>query len=138
MALSACSAFVAPTDEGASSGTASSAPVAASSAGIEGDASSAASLATEARVVRIEATNWAFTPNVITAKVGEKVTVQLVSFSGIHGIAVPELGIDAKSEQEGQTVTFDLPTSKAGTFPFRCNVLCGEGHKNMTGTIVIE
>lgn len=91
----------------------------------------------EARVIRVEASNWAFTPSTITAKVGEKVTVTFVGIAGHHGVAVPDLGIDVKFD-EGQTATVDLPTDTAGTFPFRCNVFCGEGHREMTGTIVIE
>ena len=99
--------------------------------------SAASSVQGEARVIRIEASNWKFTPSTINAKVGEKVQIEMVNVSGMHGIAVPELGIDVKAD-EGQTVTVDLPTDKAGTFPFKCNVFCGEGHREMTGTIVIE
>jgi len=117
--LSACGqAKPTATDEGASS-------------------SSVVSAASDARIIRVEATNWAFTPSTIKAKVGEKVKIEMVNVSGTHGIAVPELGIDVQAE-EGQTVTVDLPTDKAGTFPFRCNVFCGEGHREMTGEIVIE
>ncbi|MDO8468414.1 MAG: cupredoxin domain-containing protein [Candidatus Peribacter sp.] len=99
--------------------------------------SAASSVQGEARVIRVEASNWAFTPSVITAKVGEKVKLEFVGVSGNHGIGVPDLGLDVKFN-EGQTVTADLPTDKAGSFPFKCNVLCGEGHRDMTGTIVVE
>jgi len=128
--LSACGqASVAPTEQDASS----SSSVSVSSA----TASGASSVATEARVVRMEASNWDFTPSEVTAKVGEKIMLELVGVSGNHGIAIADLGIDVKFN-EGETVTVDLPTDKAGTFPFRCNVMCGEGHRDMTGTIVIE
>jgi len=131
--LSACSqANVGTTDQGTSSSASSSAVSVSSET-----ASGASSVAAEARVIRIEASNWAFTPSAITAKVGEKVTLEIVGVSGNHGIAVPDLGLDVKVD-EGQTVTVDLPTDKAGTFSFRCNVMCGEGHRDMTGSIVIE
>lgn len=99
--------------------------------------SSVVSAASDARIIRVEASNWTFTPSIITAKVGEKVKLEFVGVSGNHGIGVLDLGIDVKAD-EGQTVTVDLPTDKAGTFPFRCNVFCGEGHREMTGAIVIE
>ena len=113
------------TDGGAASSAASSEALAVSSP------------ASEARVVRVEVANWAFTPSLVTPKVGEQVKVEFVGVSGNHGIGVPDLGIDVKLD-EGQTAVVDLPTDKAGTFPFRCNVMCGEGHREMKGTIVIE
>lgn len=123
--LSACQAGAGTGTGGSSSSAALSSPSSVSSA----DA--------QARTIRVVATNWAFTPSTITAKVGEKVRLELVGESGNHGIGVPALGLDVKFN-EGQTVTVDLPTDKAGVYPFRCNVLCGEGHFDMMGTIIIE
>jgi len=67
---------------------------------------------------------------------GEKVQLKITNVSGVHGLLVQDLGIDLKLA-EGATGTVDLPTDKTGTFSFRCNTLCGEGHKDMTGTITI-
>ncbi len=104
----------------------------------EGASSSAVvSAASDARVIRVEATDWTFTPSTITAKVGEKVKLELVGVSGDHGIGVPALNLDVKFKA-GETVTVDLPTDKAGVYPFRCNVMCGDGHFDMLGSIVIE
>lgn len=126
--LSACGqANLGNTDQGSSSSSAVSAA----------SASEVSSAPSDARVIRVEASNWAFTPSTITAKVGEKVKLQLVGVSGNHGLGATDLGLDVKFN-EGETVTADLPTDKAGIFPFRCNVLCGEGHRAMTGAIVIE
>ena len=99
--------------------------------------SSEGAMMEDARVVRIEASNWEFTPSTVSAKVGEKVKLEFVGVDGNHGVAVADLGIDVNFD-EGETATVDLPTDTAGTFPFRCNVFCGEGHREMTGTIVIE
>ncbi len=130
--LSACGqATIGNTDQGSSSSAASSAEAVSSAT-----ASGSSSIAAQARVIRIEASNWTFTPSIITAKVGERVTLELVGVSGNHGIGIPDLGIDVKLNA-GETVTVDLPTEKAGTFPFRCNVMCGEGHREMTGSITI-
>ena len=91
----------------------------------------------EARIVNVDAENWTFTPNVITAKVGEKVVVHLSGKSGVHSFAIPDLGVNVPVAP-GQTVDVALPTDKAGTFSFRCAIPCGSGHKDMKGTIVIE
>lgn len=131
--LSACSA-VPSSDDGAGQSSSSSSASSISSVPT-GTGSSTSS--TEARIIEIQASNWTFTPSVITAKVGEKVQLKVTNVSGVHGILVKDLGIDLKLA-EGETGTVDLPTDKAGTFSFRCNIMCGEGHKDMTGTITIS
>ena len=88
------------------------------------------------RVITITASNWAFSPSSITVKKGEKVTLKLVGESGIHGLAIPGLGISQRIEV-GQTVSITLPTDTAGSQSFFCNIPCGSGHKSMMGTITI-
>jgi|GEM_PF-678952 len=88
------------------------------------------------RTIQINVENWAFNPTTITAKKGEKVQLQLVGDSGIHGFAVPGLGKNVRVEA-GKTVTITLPTDTAGSFEARCSIPCGSGHKDMTATILI-
>lgn len=88
------------------------------------------------RTVTVTTSNWAFSPAVISAKKGEKVQLKLVGGEGIHGFAVPELGLNVRVEA-GQTVTIDLPTDTAGTFGARCSIPCGEGHRDMQATVII-
>lgn len=89
------------------------------------------------RTIKMTAELWKFTPNVVTVKQGEKVTLEVTGVSGTHGLAIPELGINETIIQ-GKTVTIDVPTDKTGTFDFRCSIQCGSGHSEMTGKIVIE
>lgn len=93
--------------------------------------------APQGRVIPVTAELWKWTPNVIQAKKGEVVTLQVTGISGTHGFAVPALGID-KTVFMGKTVMIPLPTDKAGTFDFACSIQCGSGHNDMTGQIVIE
>ena len=97
----------------------------------------AASKASAIRTVIIHVSSFAFTPGVITAKQGEKVRVQLIGDSGIHGFAVPGLGINVRVEA-GQSVTVDLPTDLAGHFDVFCSIPCGPGHQSMKATVVIQ
>ena len=94
-------------------------------------------VATQPRVIAITTNTWVFTPNMITAKQGEKVTIQLTGIAGTHGFSSPELGISAMVTP-GQTISVTLPTDVAGTFKIFCNIPCGAGHKDMVGTIVIQ
>ncbi len=88
------------------------------------------------RVIALKTSNFTFSPNAITVKKGEKITLRLTGMEGNHGFAIEALGINT-SVPEGKTVDVPLPTDKAGTFGFRCSVLCGSGHTDMTGTITI-
>lgn len=99
--------------------------------------SSAASTVSAARTIEVDVASFQFTPSVITAKKGEKVQLKLVGVSGIHGFAVPDLGMN-ESVAAGDTVMVDLPTDTAGTFQAFCNVPCGPGHSDMKATIVIQ
>lgn len=107
--------------------------MAGSSVGI----ASSAPMTTEPRVIMMSAENWQFTPNVIHAKQGEKVTIHLSGLSGTHGFTAPGLNINT-SVVAGNSVEVTLPTEKTGTFQFFCSIPCGSGHKDMKGQIVIE
>ena len=89
-----------------------------------------------ARIITVATSNFVFTPNAITVKKGEKITLRLQGKEGMHGFGIPDLGINT-SVAEGKTVDVELPTDQTGTFSFRCTVPCGPGHKEMTGTITI-
>ena len=91
----------------------------------------------DARIIEMTATTWSFTPNTITAKKGEKIVVRLTNDQGVHSFGIKDLGINV-SIQPGETKDVEIPTDTAGTFAFRCMIPCGDGHKEMTGTIVIE
>ena len=89
------------------------------------------------RIVTVTAEDWSFTPATILVKKGEKIQLSIEGITGAHGYAIPELGINV-GVNPGETVLVDLPTDTAGEFAVRCSVPCGSGHRDMTGTIVIE
>lgn len=88
-------------------------------------------------VIEVKAENWAFSPNVIKLKKGEKVSVKLVGESGVHGFMAAGLGIN-QSISAGESMTVAIPTDKAGEFEFVCSIPCGGGHSGMVGQIIIE
>jgi cytochrome c oxidase subunit II len=96
-----------------------------------------AMMKSDTTVITVTATNFAFTPNMIRVKKGEKVQLNFAGAEGYHGVAIKDLGINV-SFAAGETKTINLPTDKAGTFAFRCSVPCGPGHRDMIGTIIIE
>jgi len=91
----------------------------------------------QARMVMVHSSNWEFTPNVIRLKKGENVSLHLMGMEGNHGFKVPGLGVSASMGQ-GEMNMVKIPTDKAGSFEFFCNIQCGAGHDDMRGTILIE
>ena len=85
----------------------------------------------------IEATQWQFTPDTITVNKGDIVKITLVNKDVSHGIGIPDFGFDLKAGA-GETAAGQFTADKAGTFGFRCNVFCGDGHREMAGTLVVQ
>lgn len=133
-----CVPAVAPTDDGTSSSMSSSKAAMMDDDDDNGDAMEPSSKPTAStRVIEITTDNWSFSPSSISVKKGEKVVLRVGGAAGIHGVAIAELGINVRSEP-GKSVDVELPTDKAGTFTFFCNIPCGPGHKDMKGTLTIS
>ena len=83
-------------------------------------------------------TEFKFTPDTLTVKVGERVKVTLDNTKGTlkHDIKQADLNIDTAVEA-GQKATFEFTPTKVGTFDFVCDV---PGHKEagMVGRIVVQ
>lgn len=95
----------------------------------------AASLPPGVTLMKVEASSdFVFDQKEYHVKKGDKVKVKLVNKSGIHGLAIPEYGIDLQGDKMEQEVTFD----KAGTFEMHCAVMCGAGHADMKSVLIVE
>lgn len=82
------------------------------------------------------AKQWEFNPSTITVNNGDTVRLHITSIDINHGFALPSFGV---SEQltSGNTVNIEFVADSAGTFTFFCNVVCGAGHSNMKGQLVV-
>jgi cytochrome c oxidase subunit 2 len=89
-------------------------------------------------VIRISVSNFEFKPSEIVVKKGVPVTLELTSMDRRHGFKLAEFHLRADVNPGiGARVRF-IP-DKIGTFTFVCDVFCGDGHEEMSGTLrVIE
>lgn len=87
--------------------------------------------------IKITAKNWAFTPSEITLKAGQKVKLVFVATEGIHGITIPDLGVNDVVNVGSTPSEVEITPTKPGTYVARCAVFCGAGHANMTLTIKV-
>lgn len=88
------------------------------------------------RTIHMGVRQYAWEPATITAKKGELVRLIIHNADVLHGLVIPDLGVDQDIPPDGAVVEF--VASKVGTFEFFCSVWCGEGHMEMRGKIVIE
>ena len=89
------------------------------------------------REIHITAKKFDFTPDTITLKKDEPVVLVFTSQDRKHGFNLRAFGIRV-DVNPGETARIPFTPNKTGKFTFSCDVFCGEGHEDMTGTIVVE
>ena len=90
----------------------------------------------DATTVRITAKKWAYEPSTITLRKDVPVVLELVSLDRAHGFFAPELGLRA-DVKPGEPARVPITPRALGSFAFRCDVFCGDGHEDMNGRIIV-
>ncbi len=90
--------------------------------------------APQERHVRIEASQFQFTPSVVSVNPGDKVTIDLTTTDVVHGLYVDDYGVSTTADP-GQTSRLTFVADKAGTFALRCFAPCGPLHPFMVGKL---
>lgn len=88
-------------------------------------------VSSDVRIIEVNASRFAYSPDVIKVKRGEHVRIVINNEDTTHGISIPDLNVNGIGSVE-------FTADKIGTFEFRCPTFCGEGHKEMTGTLIVE
>ncbi|WP_088051931.1 cupredoxin domain-containing protein [Virgibacillus dakarensis] len=81
----------------------------------------------------IKATNWEFDQAEYTVKAGEEVNISFASDEGMHGLAIDEF--DVNIEGDGET---SFTPDKPGEYKIYCSIPCGQGHSDMTSTLIVK
>ena len=87
-------------------------------------------------VIKITAQKFKFTPNVIVIRKGRLTELQLVSLDVPHGFNCPGLKLRADVVTT-KPAYLQVKAAKKGSYPFFCDIYCGEGHQGMTGKIEV-
>jgi len=90
--------------------------------------------APQERHVRIEASQFQFTPSVISVNPGDRVTIDLTSTDVVHGLYVDDYRVSTTADP-GQTSRLTFVADKPGTFTLRCSAACGPLHPFMVGKL---
>ena len=97
----------------------------------------ATSMESQPRVVTISAKRFEFTPNQITLKRGEPVTLRVSAEDRDHGFYQKDLKIDLDLTTD-HVSEITITPDNAGRFVAICDHFCGSGHGNMKMVINIE
>jgi cytochrome c oxidase subunit 2 len=89
------------------------------------------------RTIDVQLSRYAFSPERIEVRVGERVRLNVVSVDGTHGFQVKELGLKVRVPSGGTAVTVDLAPKEAGTFQVSCSEYCGSGHRRMNASLIV-
>lgn len=92
----------------------------------------------EPTIIEVIARKFEFEPSRIEVVEGDHVRLVVSSGDGVHGIAIKKFKVNRLVPRGGDKVTIDFVASAAGTFPILCSELCGDGHEDMTGTLVVR
>ena len=88
------------------------------------------------KVIKLAAKKFEYSPTEITVKKGEPVVIEVSSDDVKHGFTLPDFGIRTDIKP-GSVNRISFTPDKAGRFAFTCDVFCGAGHEDMSGTLIV-
>jgi cytochrome c oxidase subunit II len=88
-------------------------------------------------VIKITAKKFEYSPSVIKLKKGVPVILEFTSLDRLHGFNCPDLKVRTDIPPNKVSRVRIVP-DRTGTFAFQCDIFCGDGHEDMTGTIIVE
>ena len=89
------------------------------------------------RVIEMTARRFAYEPNEIALKAGERVIIEIRSLDFVHGMNLPDLG-KRLDLVPGRVTRLELHPQAPGVIDFVCDNFCGDRHEEMHGRFVVS
>ena len=86
--------------------------------------------------IKVTARKFEFEPATITLQKDKPVRLIITAVDVEHGVAIEAFGINKKLKPNVPTIVEFTP-NQIGRFEFACSVMCGSGHDEMTGELVV-
>ena len=91
----------------------------------------------EPLTIKVVMKRYNIDPNPIRLKQGQPAILEVSTEDVQHGFNVQALNID-EPIQPGKPATIHVTPREKGQFGVECDIVCGPGHDNMQGTLVVE
>lgn len=88
------------------------------------------------KTFRVEASQSGYSPAILRANPGDRVTIELAASDVVHGLALAGYGLETTSDP-GQTSRLTFTADRVGTYRFQCTVTCGNLHPFMNGRLQV-
>lgn len=87
--------------------------------------------------IQMTCKKYEYSPDPVRVKKGERVRLVITCSDHDHGIKLDAFHIDQKLKK-GVPTPVEFTADKAGTFTYKCSVVCGMGHRGMKGKLIVE
>jgi cytochrome c oxidase subunit II len=97
--------------------------------------------APEPKVFEVVARRFAFEPATIEVVEGDRVRLLVRSADGPHGVEIKAFKVKKavpRAKPGDAPITIEFVATAAGEYPILCSEYCGNGHKEMTGALVVR
>jgi cytochrome c oxidase subunit 2 len=88
------------------------------------------------RVIRVTTKKFEFKPDHLTLKKGEPVVLEFVAEDVVMGWNLSDFGLRSDIIP-GKAMRVRFVPDRTGEFTFFCDIFCGTGHEEMSGSIKI-
>jgi cytochrome c oxidase subunit 2 len=96
----------------------------------------------EPKVFEVVARRFSFEPATIDVVEGDTVRLLVRSADGPHGVEIKAFkvkkAVPRAKPGDNSPVTIEFVAAAAGEYPILCSEYCGNGHKDMTGTLIVR
>ena len=97
--------------------------------------------APELKIFEVVARRFAFEPATIEVIEGDRVRLLVRSADGPHGVEIKAFKVKKavpRAKPGDAPITIEFVATAAGEYPILCSEYCGNGHKEMTGALVVR
>ena len=95
----------------------------------------------EPKVFEVVAKRFSFEPATIDVVEGDTVRLLVRSADGPHGVEIKAFKVKKavpRAKPGDSPVTIEFVAATAGEYPILCSEYCGNGHKDMTGMLIVR
>ncbi len=85
----------------------------------------------ETKEFTLNAFRFGYTPNTISINKGDKIKIIINNTDALHGIRIPDLNLKGND-------FIEFTAEKTGEFDWYCANMCGKGHMEMKGKLIVK